>query len=243
MKKIIPLLLLPLFAHAEVGVGEYFIDAKNPKDVACDIAENLAVRNALRIRNGETIESSEIQICALRKDKEKCEFNRVSDAVVGGTIDKIVDRNIKIENGICKVQVDVTFKESKFLNVNVSGNNVFRKFDNITFNIQVAQPTYLYIFNVDEKNSVKIVFPFKRGEHFKVNKSGVWPNSYSGQFSLLALLNGDIEIAREQMIFVFTQHPIQTTADDLQLNQFVSFLDAIPIESKRVFKRNIVITK
>jgi hypothetical protein len=76
-----------------------------------------------------------------------------------------------------------------------------------------------------------------------VNKSGVWPNSYSGQFSLLALLNGDIEIAREQMIFVFTQHPIQTTADDFQLNQFVSFLDTIPIESKRVLKRNIVITK
>jgi hypothetical protein len=45
------------------------------------------------------------------------------------------------------------------------------------------------------------------------------------------------------MVFVFTQHAIQVTADDLQLNQFVSFLDTIPIESKRVFKRNIVITK
>jgi hypothetical protein len=242
MKKIIPLLLLPLFAHAEVGVGEFFIDAKNPKEVACDIAENLAIKNALRIRNGETFESSEVQVCALRKDKEKCEFNRVSDAVVSGTIDEIITRDVKVENGVCKVEVDVTFKQSKFINADVSGNRVFRKFEDITFNIKVAQPTYLYVFNIDN-NSVKLVFPFKYGEHIKVDKSGVWPKSYSDKFSLIALMNSGVDRLDEKMVFLFSQHPIHITTDDFQLNQFESFLSSIPIESKRVFKRNIVITK
>jgi len=242
MKKIIPLLLLPLFAHAEVGVGEFFIDAKNPKEVACDIAENLAVRNALRIRNGETVESTEMQVCALRKDKEECEFNRVSDSVVSGTIDEIITRDVRVENGICKVEVDVTFKTPKFLNVDVTGNNVFRKFQDITFDLKVAQPTYLYVFNIDN-SSVKLIFPFKYGEHTKVDKSGVWPKSYTDKHSLVALLSSGVERLDEKLVFLFSQHPIHITTDDFQLNQFESFLSSIPIESKRVLKRNIVITK
>ena len=242
MKKLIPLLFLPLFAHAEIGVGEFFIDAKNLKEVACDIAENLAIRNALRIRNGETIESSEVQVCALKKDREKCEFNRVSDAVVSGTIDEILVRKIKIENGMCKVEVDVTFKTPKFLNVDVTGNNVFRKFQSITFDIKVTQPTYLYVFNIDN-NSIKLVYPFKRGEHVKLERSGVWPKSYTDKHSLVALLSSDVERLDEKMVFLFSQHPIHITTDDFQLNQFESFLNSIPIESKRILKRNIVITK
>jgi hypothetical protein len=242
MKKILPLLLFPLFAHAEVGRGVYFIDAKNPKEVACDIAENLAIRDALRIKNGETVESSEVQICALRKDKEKCEFNRVSDAVVSGTIDEIITRDVKVENGVCKVEVDVTFKQPKFLNVDVTGNNVFRKFQDITFDVKVAQPTYLYVFNIDN-NSVKLVYPFKYGEHVKLEKSGVWPKSYTDKFSLVALLSSGVERLDEKLVFLFSQHPIHITTDDFQLNQFESFLSSIPIESKRVLKRNIVITK
>ena len=242
MKKIIPLLLLPLFAHAEVGVGEYFIDAKNPKDAACAIAENLAIRDALRIRNGETVESTEMQICSVKNDKEKCKANRVTDTVVSGTIDEVLNRSVRVEDNKCTVEVNVTFKTPKFLNVDVSGDGVFRNFQNISFNVQVAQPTYLYVFNIDN-NSVKLVYPFKYGEHVKLEKSGVWPKSYTDKFSLVALLSSGVERLDEKLVFLFSQHPIHITTDDFQFNQFESFLSSIPIESKRVLKRNIVITK
>jgi hypothetical protein len=242
MKKIIPLLLLPLFAHAEVGVGEFFIDAKNPKDAACAIAENLAIRDALRIRNGETVESTEMQICSVKNDKEKCKSNRVTDTVVTGTIDEIVNRYVHVEDNKCTVEVNVTFKTPKFLNVDVSGDGIFRNFQNISFNVQVAQPTYLYVFNIDS-NKVRKVFPFRDAPNFRLDKSGVWPSSYTDKHSILALLGSGIEISQEKMVFVFTQHPVNITSGDLEINQFNAFLDTIPIESKRVLKRNIVITK
>lgn len=242
MKKIIPLLLLPFFAHAEVGVGEYFIDAKNPKDAACAIAENLAIRDALRIKNGETVESTEMQICSVKNDKEKCKANRVTDTVVSGTIDEVLNRSVRVEGNKCIVEVDVTFKNSKFLNVDVSGDGVFRNFQNISFDVRVAQPTYLYVFNIDN-NKVRKVFPFRNQSNFRLDKSGVWPSSYTDKYSVLALLGSGIEISQEKMVFVFTQHPVNITNGDLEINQFNAFLDTIPIESKRVLKRNIVITK
>jgi uncharacterized protein YecE (DUF72 family) len=108
--------------------------------------------------------------------------------------------------------------------------------------LKVAQPTYLYVFNIDN-NSVKLIFPFKYGEHTKVDKSGVWPKSYTDKFSLVALMGSGVERLDEKLVFLFSQHPIHITTDDFQLNQFESFLSSIPIESKRVLKRNIVITK
>ena len=242
MKKIIPLLLLPLFAHAEVGVGEYFIDAKNPKDAACAIAENLAIRDALRIKNGETVESTEMQICSVKNDKEKCKANRVTDTIVTGTIDEILNRSVRIEDNKCIVEVDVTFKTPKFLNVDVSGDGIFRNFQNISFDVRVAQPTYLYVFNIDN-NKVRKVFPFRNETSFRLDKSGVWPSSYTDKHSVLALLGSGIEMSQEKMVFVFTQYPVNITSGDLEINQFNAFLDTIPIESKRVLKRNIVITK
>ena len=150
--------------------------------------------------------------------------------------------NCSSSTRICKVEVDVTFKTPKFLNDDVTGYNVFRKFQDITFNLKVAQPTYLYVFNIDN-NSVKLVFPFKYGEHTKVDKSGVWPSSYTDKHSLVALMGSGVERLDEKLVFLFSQHPIHITTDDFQLNQFESFLSSIPIESKRVLKRNIVITK
>jgi uncharacterized protein YecE (DUF72 family) len=59
----------------------------------------------------------------------------------------------------------------------------------------------------------------------------------------VALLSSGVERLDEKLVFLFSQHPIHITTDDFQLNQFESFLSSIPIESKRVLKRNIVITK
>jgi uncharacterized protein YecE (DUF72 family) len=56
-------------------------------------------------------------------------------------------------------------------------------------------------------------------------------------------MGSGVERLDEKLVFLFSQHPIHITTDDFQLNQFESFLNSIPIESKRVLKRNIVITK
>ena len=183
-----------------------------------------------------------MQICSVKNDKEKCKSNRVTDTVVTGTIDEIVNRYVHVEDNKCTVEVNVTFKTPKFLNVDVSGDGIFRNFQNISFNVQVAQPTYLYVFNIDN-NKVRKVFPFRDAPNFRLDKSGVWPSSYTDKHSVIALLGSGIEISQEKMVFVFTQHPVNITSGDLEINQFNAFLDTIPIESKRVLKRNIVITK
>ena len=232
MKKLLPLLLIPTLALAESGYGEYRISKSVNSDQACAMAIQLAVQDALKNINGETLSITETYECSEKK-KAECKLTKESEARITGAVKNISNKIVKVENDVCKVMLDVAAKQANFMDIDVDVLPKYKHLDSVDINVTSNEPVYAYVFN-STANDLKLVYPNKTQKYVKI--------STKAMISMIALLPTGQNTSEESLTFVFSRYPVDFYKREYTSAQLTEIIDAIPFESKRVFKRNVMIT-
>lgn len=233
MKKILPLLLLPALALAESGYGEYRISKSMNSEQACIMATQLAIQDALKNINGETISITETYQCTENKKSANCNLTKDAESRITGAVKNVRNKIVKVENDVCKVMLEVTAKQANFLDVDIETLAKYKHLDNVEIPVRSSEPVYVYVFN-NNVNDLKLVYPNRSQKHVKIDSKGV--------ISLIALLPTGLNTSDENLTFIFSRYPIDFVRREYTSVQLNEIVEAIPFESKRIFKRNILIT-
>lgn len=224
--------MFPVLALAESGYGEYRISKSTNSDQACVMATQLAIQDALKNINGETLSITETYECSDKK-KSECKLTKEAEARITGAVKNISNKIVKVENDVCKVMLDVAAKQANFMDIDIDVLPKYKHLDNVDINVTTSETVYAYVFN-STANDLKLIYPNRSQKSVKISTKGV--------ISMIALLPTGYNTSDESLTFVFTRYPIDFTRREYTSGQLTEIIDAIPFESKRVFKRNVMIT-
>jgi hypothetical protein len=234
---IIPLLLVSSYLHSETitGVGIANITDSITERSACNLAESYAIENALSDNFGMEVNSEINSYCLDTNDQVECNAHKEIKLNTSGTVEKILRKFERIENGVCKVTVDLDVVKSRYHRIDVTGKRIYKVGQNLDFDINVKEPYYLHIFNVHGK-TVDLIFPLDYNYSNTVNVGYELPKYQ-------AFLKPWQFKSSENLVFLFTKYDIRFDHNSVDESVMEEMINSIPSFSKRVFRFNIIIKR
>lgn len=224
-------------AGTVTGIGQAKVSHYNNATNACAAAETKAIKNALLENSGIEFEATKKNYCYDVKDYIYCNHYRDLTHNISGTIKKIVEKKESIWNGICTVNVKAEIERSRPLGAKVSGKNIYRVGDRMSYDVNVDEPFYLYVFNVYDKK-VDLIFPLNYNNDNLIDKDYVFPGN---GMKYIAYVASGKNVSEEKVIFLFTKHEIYLNVNLLTEEMLDNIISEIPIHSRRVVKFNVLI--
>lgn len=241
MRSLITLCFLASTAHAvevSYGMGESSFERLNDRLKACTVAENLAVKDALLKYNGKEFQASQETLCVDTKEHSYCNYLKEITSTTAGTVRSVVERNKKIRNNTCFVEVKVEVEKSRQLNANVESKRIYRVGDNLQFEVNTGEPLYLYVFNLHRKG-VDLIFPNKYNSNALIDEKFSFP---ADDLKVTAYLDSKVNISNETLLFLFTKRR-QDVQEDVSKDELKDLLSSIPVFEKKLIQHNVVIKR
>lgn len=236
MKHTLALFLLSSSVAAQtLGVGEFPISEKFLEEQACSIAENLAIENAIKNKNGIVLESTQIYNCKDTGRQADCNFEKNYEVSARGTVSQIISKSKSVIGNRCVVNVQLKVEKSKYISINIKGNDVYRAGEFLNYQISVQEPMYLYLISI-YNNQAHILFPYGMYETKPIEENFILPNVFQ------TYLPKGNKYSQEQLIFLFSKYKISLRLDQrMNVEQIKEMIKTIPVESRRVYYRTIAI--
>ena len=222
---------------ASTGEGRYFYGPDVSENVACRKAEGLAKADAVRKVVGEYIFIDEFTQCAEVKGQPQCRYDQAILSVTDSYIrkSKITHRSVSQENGksVCNVEVDVKVTTDKpKIDANVNGRFFYKTGEPMSFDLKTNEPSKVYVFHV-EGNKATMMWPTFVGTNNKVANELTVPTPGYKFIARAGRLD-------ESIVFVFTSEDPKFMRN-YDLDDLNSKLLSIPINDRRIIRRNLVI--
>lgn len=224
-------------ATASTGEGRYYFGPNISENVACIKAEGLAKADAIRKVVGEHIFIDEFTQCAEIKGEPQCRYDNavlsVSDSYIRKT--KILSRTVSKEYGksVCHVEVDVKVTNDKpKIDANVNGRFFYKDRESMSFDLKTNEPSKVYVFHV-EGNKATMMWPTFVGTNNNVANELTLPTPGYKFIARAGRLD-------ESIVFVFTNEDPKFMRN-YDLDDLNSKLLSIPINNRRIIRRNLVI--
>jgi len=208
----------------------------------CEIARNIAIKNALEKFAGQEFTHQSKQTCKEKNLEINCSFEKILDVDTAGTLKRIVDEKV-FRGDICTVSVTIEADRSKILEVSVIGKTNYQSGDALEFLIETKEPLYLYVFNMHDLwvnfKKVDLIFPREGVSNNLINGKFVFPGSNT--FKLITYVaNG--QYSKEQLIFLFTKHKLYDSKE-WTVSELESIIKSMPTFSRRVVQQDILIER
>lgn len=230
------LLALPLAAQGDIALSYGMGEATSKTRIeACTIAENLALKDALVNYNEKQYTSTDQLVCVDTQDNAYCNMIKEIDSSTSGTIRSVIDRDRKVKDKSCFIQVKVEVEPAVQLPASVESKRFYVEGDQIELDVKVGSPLYLHIFNLHEKG-VDLIFPNRYNSETLIDDRFTFP---SDGVQVTAKTGGKKE-SKETLLFLFTKQR-QYIDPEIQLDQIKQLLESIPVTEKRLVRHNIVI--
>jgi len=242
LKKILSCsIFLPSLAYSATitGSGESKINLDQNIGLACSAAESIAIKNALDKFYGKEFSSTKKNYCYDTKNYAYCNFYTEQDFTVAGTVKNIFYRKEFIANGKCKVDIKAEVEPSRYIDVNVSGKNIYFTGEPLRFSVRANEELYLHVFNIHKKG-INILFPYSYGDNNLIDSEFEFPGN--GKQYVNYLHKGDKQ-DEEIILFLFTKHNVEFDKFTLNKNTLYEIINSIPNHSKRTFTFNILIKR
>jgi len=227
------------FAITATGSGTHEINLKENVNLACAVAESKAINSALEKYSHKNFLVDKKNYCYDIKNYAYCNYYVEKNVHTSGTIKKIIDKKETIGNGVCKVDIKLDIEESKYLDVNVSGKNIYFVGEPLEFKVHANEEMFLYVFNIHEKG-ISLLFPHSYSDNNLVNSEYVFPGN--GKKYVNFLYDG-VKQDEETILFLFTKHNIDFDRNTLTKNTLYEIINSIPVHSKRTFTNQILIKR
>lgn len=226
-----------LSAHASVvGNGEYRFGPETAENVACNLAEERAKKDAIEKFVGEYIEHSTNEIC---KD-EYCTSYRKYFSETSGEVKRIISKNRYIapehKHTVCYVDVVVDVEKiTNQIQFKVDGRTDYKHGDRFSFNAVINRAGKLAVFNVTG-NDYRLIH-----QHSVTlpNKEFVLPNANQKFEASLPLTK---QQSKEVLVFLFTEENLtfQPKYSTLEFDQLVM---SLPFLGRKLVNHQISIGK
>lgn len=224
-------LLAPQAANAvELSYGMGEATAKT-RIQACAIAENLALKNALINYNERQYTAVEQLVCV----DDYCDFIKEVDSSTSGTIRSIVDRDRRVKDKTCFMEVKVEIEPAVQLPATVDSKRFYQEGEEISIDVDTRTPLYLHIFNLYGKE-VDLIFPSRYNNDSLIDDRFKYP---SDDIKVTATTAGKKE-SKETLLFLFTKQR-QIVDPEITQDQLKTLLESIPVTEKRLIRHTIVI--
>lgn len=228
-------------AHAvetSYGMGESSFEKLGDRLKACSTAENLAIKDALLKYSGQEFQASQETLCIDTKEHSYCNYLKEITSTTAGSVRSVIERNKKIKNNTCFVEVKVEVEKSRQINANVDSRRLYRVGDSLKFDVSTGEPVYVYVFNLHSKG-VDLIFPNSYNTNALIDEKFSFPTE---DIKVTAYLDPKVDKSNETLLFLFTKRR-QDVSDTISKKELKDFLSSIPVFEKKLVQHNIVITR
>ena len=242
LKKILSCsLFVPSTALASIisGTGEEFLDLNMNIGLSCAAAESKAIKDALNSFSQKEFVVSKKNYCYDVKNYAYCNYYVENDYTVAGTVKRVVSKKETIKNGICKVDLVLDVEKSRYIEVDVSGKNIYFTGEPLQFNVKAKEELYLYVFSIHRKG-IDVLFPYSITDDNLVNEDYVFPGNGK---QYVNYLDKGVKQEEETILFLFTKHHVEFDRYTLNKKTLYEIINSIPNFSKRTFTYNILIKR
>lgn len=246
-------------ANAEVHrtAGEFLFTTATSEERACDLAEQKAKENAIRLTRGETISSDEQLSCKERAgqvDNEQCVLNQIVWSRLDGHIrsSKVVNTFVVNFQGMpgvkkCRVEIEAVVSTSKLeadpsFDYRVELNQtLFKPGERLEIKITPAKKIHLAIFSwipSDKKLLVNKIYPNIFDQSALIDKPRLIPDPKTKMYDFEVALPNNLstDFSDEYLLFVATKNPVAWLSS-YTIENLNERLFEIPAMEKRVYRR------
>lgn len=234
------------------GVGEHIYGPDTAENIACDYAEQKAIKHALQVVAGERVKDEDLLICQEQFHTASCRLNKMTLSITDGIVRATKEKTREIsrdKTGFrrCTITINADIivapgKPDPSFDFTVSLNQkAFRDGDTLRIGIKVNQPMFLNVFQwlPYEKKLPKVLrlFPNKLDlkNHF-IHEETIPTAKNSKNYRLDVRfpnsLDADINYADEYLIVVGTRKPT-LFKQTYSLEEFKERLIEIPRSERR----------
>lgn len=227
------------FSSTISGTGLEPLNLNQNVGLACAAAESKAIKSALDAFSDKEFTVSKKNYCYDIKDYAYCNYYNEKDFTVTGTVKKVISKKESIGNGHCKVDLVLEVERSRYIDVDVSGKNIYFVGEPLKFNVYAKEELYLYVFSLHKKG-VDVLFPYGLTDNNLVDEEFVFPGNGK---QYINYLNKGVKQDEETILFLFTKHYVEFDRNTLNKNTLYEIINSIPNFSKRTFTYNILIKR
>jgi len=234
-------LFVPSICAAAItsGTGSELLNLNQNIGLACAAAESKAIKSALDSFSNKEFIVNKKNYCYDIKNYAYCNYYVEKDYTVAGTVKKVISKKESIGNGICKVDVVLEVEKSRYIDVDVSGKNIYFTGEPLQFNVNAKEELYLYVFSMHKKG-IDVLFPFGLTDNNLVDEEFIFPGNGK---QYINYLHKGVKQDEETILFLFTKHYVEFDRNTLNKNTLYEIINAIPNYSKRTFTYNILIKR
>ena len=223
------LVALSLPAYAQYfGKGEYAVI--NSEKNACHLAELRAINDAAFKAFGKTITTREHKKCS------NCNIDIDTTITTSSIVDKVLSKTTKVDNNICYVDISVSLKPSRYLDVTVKGKDIHKAGTPIHYDVATKDPVYMYVF-ATASEKLDILFPLDYN-NYTVKGSFKFPFD---DMKITPILDEGELGASNDMLFLFSTIPLDFDRDNISIIGIQEIVDALPLETRRLIRRETLI--
>lgn len=236
------ILLFPLSANAltvAYGMGEHSFKTDKQRLLACTVAENKALKDALLKFSEKDYSVYKETRCIDSKEHSYCDYIKEMDAFANGSIRRIVERDQRVDVDTCFIKVKVEIEPAKVLNATVDVTRFYKPGESIDIKVEVGQPLYLYIFNLHQRG-VDMLFPNQYTKDSLIDDRFVYPQL---GVTVVASLADDKDISNETLLFLFTKRRQDFSPEFVTKQSLEGLLKSIPVLEKKLVQKHIVIKR
>ena len=224
---------------AATGTGEWHFGPDVSENFACQKAETLARIDAIRSVVGENIFIDEFYQCKEVNDERKCASDTAMFSMTDSYVKKITARNRAVRavpgGKICTVDLDVKVtNERPKIDAFVDGRFMYKAGEHMTFRMATNKPTKVYIFHIEGQKATMMWPTYVGTNNTVANELTVPTQGYK-----MIARSGPNKFT-ESLVFVFSNDDLNFMRD-YDMNDLNAKLLSIPIENRRIIRRNLVI--
>jgi hypothetical protein len=184
-----------------------------------------------------TVESE--QSCVDTKQHSYCNYIREIDSSTAGSVRKINETITRSDKDTCYVEVEAEIEKAKQLNASVKLNRIYYPGDNISVNVNVGEPLYLYVFSLHKKG-VDVLFPNEYNTTNLIDDTFTFPGK---DIKITAALDKGDSISNESLLFLFTKRRQDFDLREVSKDNLKDVLKSIPNFDKKLIQHSIVIKR
>lgn len=243
MKKfLLSTLFLPLNALAAIHSSSNIIQEGNGHAADCEMARNIAIKNALEKFAGQSFEYKKHQSCKEVNNKINCSFEKSLDVDSAGTLKRIISQNVN-QKELCYVTVKVELEDTRLYDLTLNGKLKYLSGEPLEFNIVTNEPLYLYVFNIFyaglNYKKAELIFPSERIKNNFVSGKFIFPGTNEVKFTTYVAVG---DVSKEKLVFLFTKYKLYDRKEWTVL-EIDDMIKSIPTFSRRVVYQDIIIER
>jgi len=241
-KLLLPLLLFPFAVSAAINSSSSVIQEGAGSSIDCEVARNLAIKNALEKFAGQSFEVKKHQSCKEVKNKINCSYENALDIDSAGTLKRIIHQEVN-KKELCYVTVKVELEDTRLYDLSVDGKLKYLAGEHLEFEIDTKEKLYLYVFNIYNAGmnykKAELIFPNERVNNNTINGKFVFPGTNEVKFTTYVAYG---DVSKEKLLFLFTKYKLydrkEWTVNDVDI-----MIKSIPTFSRRVVYQDIIIER